>query len=231
MMRRALLATAIVAATACVTVDGDVLVDGTQLTTCADVERRMSDLQACSFTGLCAVPDATDPSCCQLIASCDDGTLALERYCAPGCAPCMDDSGCRFGEQLCDDQQCAACPDVSACPPCEVGFAPLSRNGCPTCTCAPASECTADPTTACTDEQCYPGLVCAPGCVAGDPGCCANVCAAAGCPSPAPLGCDTDCTTAPMCQTCVTVACECDQGRWICRADCGTPTGACFQPT
>lgn len=230
-MTRLALAALALATAACVTVDGDVLVDGTLLTSCDDVVRRTSDAQACSFVGLCALADPADPSCCQLIARCDDGTLALERYCSPSCAPCMDDTGCTFGAQVCDGQQCVACPDVSACTPCESGFTPLLRNGCPTCTCAPRSECSDEPATACTDEECYPGLVCAPGCAPGDSACCANVCAAPGCPSPAPLGCDTDCTTDPSCQTCVTVACECEMGRWVCTSGCGLPSGTCFQPT
>lgn len=229
-MIRAAALTAALALAGCVTEDADVLTDGTPLTSCADVPGRTSDTQACIFSGVCALPDRTDPACCQTIATCVGGTLALTPYCEPGCATCADDRACAPGRQLCDGNQCVDCPDASMCPPCPSGLAPLVRNGCPTCTCAPASECGLDPTT-CPGEECYPGIVCAPGCMPGDPSCCANVCAAPGCPSPAPLGCDTTCSPAEMCSTCVTGACDCVMGQWQCTAVCGDRTGVCFQPT
>lgn len=225
---------AIVAAAGCVTADGNVLLDGTPLASCDQVPGRTSDDQACTFAGVCVVPDPTDPmpSCCQTLASCDGGTLSLDRYCEPGCTACLDDTGCPAGRELCDGNRCTACPDPTACPPCPAGLAPLVRNGCTTCTCAPPSQC--DPNTmqcSATGEECYPGMVCTPGCTPSDPSCCANVCAAPGCPSPAPLGCDTTCDpTTMMCSECVTGACACLNGRWSCTAVCGTPTGMCFQP-
>lgn len=225
----ALLAT--LALAACVTEDADVLQQGPPLTSCAEVPGRISDQQACLFADACVVPTPTDPTCCQTIATCVAGTLSLQSYCQPGCAACMDDTGCVAGRQVCDGNVCVACPDTTNCAPCGPGLVPLVRNGCPTCTCAPASQCDfADP-TACNGAECYPGLVCAPGCPPGDPTCCANVCAAPGCPSPAPLGCDTDCATNPMCTSCVTGACECIMGQWSCTAVCGERTGVCFQPS
>ena len=234
-MRRAARATSALAAlalAACVTEDADVLQEGTPLLSCADVPGRISDHQACLFTDACVVPTPADPTCCQTIASCVAGTLDLASYCQPGCAACMDDSGCVAGRQVCDGNTCVACPDTSNCAPCAPGLAPLTRNGCPTCTCAPPSECSfADPAT-CPNEECYPGLVCAPGCFPGDPSCCANVCATPGCPSPAPLGCDTDCGSNPtMCASCVIGACACVMGQWSCTATCGERTGVCFQPS
>lgn len=232
MSRPARAALAALALAACVTEDADVLREGTPLVSCGDVPGRISDQQACLFTDACVVPTPSDPSCCQTIATCVAGTLNLDSYCQPGCAACMDDTGCVAGRQICDGNSCVACPDTTNCAPCAPGLAPLTRNGCPTCTCAPASECSfADP-AACPGEQCYPGLVCAPGCFPGDPSCCANVCAASGCPSPAPLGCDTDCGSNPgMCTTCVTGACACVMGQWSCTATCGELTGMCFQPS
>jgi hypothetical protein len=202
----ALAALASLALAACVTEDADVLQEGTPLLSCADVPGRISDRQACLFTDACVVPTPTDPTCCQTIATCVAGTLDLASYCQPGCAACMDDTGCVAGRQVCDGNVCVACPDTTNCAPCGPGLVPLVRNGCPTCTCAPASQCDLADPTACNGDECYPGLVCAPGCLPGDPTCCANVCAAPGCPSPAPLGCDTDCATNPMCTSCVTGA-------------------------
>lgn len=228
-MTRALVLVALALA-GCVTEDADVLTDGTPLASCAAVAGRTSDDQACTFAGVCSVPEPTDPICCQTLATCDGGSLSLNRYCEPGCTPCADDRQCAPGMQVCDGSQCVACPDVGMCPPCPSGLEPLVRNGCATCTCAPASQCDVDPTQ-CQGAQCYPGMVCAPGCAPGDASCCANVCAAPGCPIPAPLGCDTACPPNEMCTTCVTGACACQMGQWVCTAVCGERTGACFQPT
>jgi hypothetical protein len=231
------LALALAVAAACVTEDANVLIEGTPLTSCAEVPGRTSDQQACRFPDACLVPAPTAPACCETIATCVAGTLNLESYCQPGCAACMDDTGCVAGRQLCEGNVCVACPDPAMCPPCPPGLSPLHRNGCATCTCAPAAECSISDPTACNGEICYPGLVCARGCGPDDPGCCANVCAAPGCPSPAPLGCDTDCGPNPnQCSTCVTGACECVMGQWSCSAVCGAATGGgtpgiCFQPS
>lgn len=215
---------------ACVTEDGDVLQQGTPLTSCDQVAMRTSDEQACTFSGACAISTPSDPACCQVLASCVAGTLSLERYCEPGCGECMDDTTCERGATVCDGGRCVACADPDECTPCAAGLVPLERNGCATCICAPPSECSLDPAE-CMGELCYPGMLCAPGCAPEDPGCCANACAPAGCPSPAPLGCDTVCPVELNCESCVTGACECVRDTWVCRAVCGERTGVCFQPT
>ncbi|MEZ4403757.1 MAG: hypothetical protein R3B06_27280 [Kofleriaceae bacterium] len=233
MSRRAALVVTL-AAVGCVTSDGNVLTSGTPLTECSQARARTSDQQACAFTDVCSIPDDTDPGCCQQIVTCASGTLHLERYCSPGCQQCVDDTACPPGMTICDGNQCVACPDPAMCPPCAPGTAPLIRNGCPTCTCAPASECDAADPAACAQpnpEVCYPGQVCAPGCDATDPTCCANVCAAPGCPVPAPQGCDTACPPGLGCATCVTTGCACVMGQWSCGAVCGEPTRQCFQPS
>lgn len=234
MRSTAALAAGITAAlAACITTDQDVLSVGVPLTACSEVAMRTSDNQACSFTDVCAEPDPTDPGCCQTFVSCQAGLLQFDRYCTTDCQACRDDSQCVAGRQICDGNTCVACRGPAECPPCDPGLVPLTRNGCATCQCAPPSECT-DGTMSCDGSPtsiCYPGMVCAPGCVPGDPGCCANVCAERGCPSPAPLGCDTICTD-PGCDpgNCITTACECVGARWECTGSCGTPTGMCFQP-
>lgn len=216
---------------ACVTADGDVLSVGELLTSCDQVARRSSDDQACAFADVCAVPDADDPTCCQTFVACVDGLLQFEPYCSPNCRGCMTDAECGFGVGWCEGTACVACPDPGACPPCSDGQVPLVRNGCPSCQCAPPSECDGGPGACGPVEVCYPGMVCATGCDPNQSDCCANVCAAAGCPSPAPLGCDTTCADPTCAEGCVTTACECVDTRWVCRSACGTRTGVCFQPT
>ncbi len=214
----------------CVTADGDVLSVGALLTNCEQVPGRQSDDQACNFTEVCAVPDPRDPACCQTFVSCRDGLLQFDPYCSPNCRSCVDDSACPPGMAVCDGNQCVACTDPGMCEPCPAGLAPVVRNGCRTCACARPTECAVGGPCP-NGEQCYPGMVCAPGCSPADAGCCANVCAATGCPSPAPLGCDTACADPTCTEGCVTTACECVDARWVCRAGCGQRSGVCFQPT
>lgn len=125
----------------CVTADGDVLSVGALLTNCEQVPGRQSDDQACNFTEVCAVPDPRDPACCQTFVSCRDGLLQFDPYCSPNCRSCVDDSACPPGMAVCDGNQCVACTDPGMCEPCPAGLAPLVRNGCRTCACAPPTEC------------------------------------------------------------------------------------------
>lgn len=221
----------LLALTACVTEDANVLVDGTPITSCDQLATRTSDQQACTFTGICALGLPSDPGCCQQLATCAGGSLHLDQYCETGCIACDDDTDCTAGTELCDANRCTACPTPASCDgwPCPAGTTNLVRNGCATCTCAPASEC--ESSTGCGADTCYPGLVCAAGCASADPGCCTNTCAPAGCPSPAPVGCDTACPASFECETCITGACECVGATWVCTPLCGYQTGQCFQPS
>lgn len=234
MTARAVALAAAAALAGCVALDADVLTVGPVLADCMAVLGRASDQQACGFAGVCSWPAATDPTCCQVLAICERGTLAIEQYCDPSCRTCAADRECPVGVAVCDGDACVACPDPTTCAPCAAGTTPVARNGCATCLCAPPSECGGDPAgpggCAVPGETCYPGLVCADGCGPGDPSCCANVCAADGCPVPAPLGCDTRCPPELGCQECVTGACECGAGQWTCTPICAPMTGRCFQP-
>ena len=87
------------------------------------------------------------------------------------CGPCAGDLDCG-PEHLCLGESCVACDTTVECPPCPEGQEPLSRNGCPSCTCAPVSECIVG---ACPEGlACEPGPVCVEGCQRLD--CCSNVC-------------------------------------------------------
>src|SRR5262249_21142357 len=156
--------------------------------------------------------------CCQDYAFCGAGMLIHETKCDPAaCIKCVGDADCTFGKEICDLGRCVACPDLGACAPCPAGFATLARNGCPSCDCAPPSEC--DGARPCGGVQkCYLGEVCVKGCVPSYD-CCANVCADATqpCSMPAPLGCNMKCPVELGCGTCAAEACICDQGTWVCK--------------
>jgi hypothetical protein len=194
---------------------------------------RVSDLQACAFTGVCALPLPAAPACCSEIVTCSGGVLGVHLYCADTCVTCTGDLDCPRGESLCDGEQCAACPDPRACAPCAMGTTQLVRNGCATCECGPPSECEPADNTGCDPGdmlRCYPGQRCLAGCQPGESGCCINACALPGCASPAPLGCDTPCPIELGCQSCQAAACRCDGMAWTCDAVCAPATGACFFP-
>jgi hypothetical protein len=179
----------------------------------------------------CTRPSGDPAGCCSEFAVCVGGQLVIDQVCSPECKPCMDDSGCPYGAATCNGERCEACPDPALCPPCDDGLVPLLRNGCMTCFCAPPSQCSGP--EECGDTRtCYPGASCAEGCLPGDPGCCANVCAAIDppCPEPAPLGCYMDCDAMPNCDACLATACECVEGRWSCSAGCGYSTAPCAFP-
>lgn len=218
----------------CVVADGDVLVLGPTLHGCQEAVTRVSDHQACDFTDVCALPLPMSPTCCAELVACTGGSLSVRPYCDDGCVTCDGDSDCEPGMRLCDGQQCVACPDVTSCATCPAGTAPITRNGCRTCECAPPSQCEAsDPAGHCdpmNTQVCYPGQRCGDGCQPGEAGCCLNVCALPGCASPAPLGCDTPCRSANGCMTCQTTNCRCDGMAWTCDEVCADLTGACFFP-
>jgi hypothetical protein len=227
-------------ATACVAADEPVLTAGPTLTTCAAVMTRASDLQACDFDGVCSWSDPANPAgtvCCSYYAVCNGGRLLVEPSCSPDCTQtCLNDAGCPTGAAWCDGTTCVACPDPAMCPPCPTGTMPVLRNGCPTCTCAPPSECAGtDPNTGVmecdtpqTGEVCYRGQVCTAGCAPGEPTCCANVCAAPGCSEPAPQGCRMDCPTMENCPQCMATDCTCNNGVWQCTPVCSDVVGPCF---
>lgn len=226
-----LAALAAVAISGCVAADQPVLTAGPTLTTCAQVEARANDLQPCDFDGVCSWSDPPDPNgttCCTYFALCAEGQLVVEPMCPAACQACMSDAQCPTGTSWCTGSMCSPCVPAGMCPPCPIGTVAIERNGCATCTCAPASEC-ADP-SACDSpigEQCYRGQVCSDGCAPGDAGCCANVCAAPGCSEPAPQGCRMDC---PMenCPTCMATDCTCTNGAWTCTPVCSDVVGPCF---
>lgn len=229
-MRIALLA---VALAGCIAADQPVLTAGPTLTSCEAVPSRVSDLQACDFDGVCTWSDPTNPdgsACCSYFAICTEGRLLVEPMCQPECRTCARDVECPAGVSWCDGTTCVACTDPGMCPPCPAGTVPITRNGCPTCTCAPASECTDPATCAAPSESCYRGQVCAEGCAPDELGCCANVCAAPGCAEPAPQGCLMDCPLGATCPQCMATACACSNGVWQCTAVCSDVVGPCFLP-
>ena len=189
---------------ACVAADEPVLTAGPTLTTCAEVELRQFDLQACAFDGVCTWTGTVEPNgvvCCTHFAVCSEGRLIVESMCP------MD------------------------CPPCPAGTAPLLQNGCATCTCAPPSQCDGTAPMACDPALvCYRGQVCAGDTQPGQLDGCANVCAAPGCAEPAPLGCRMDCPMEPSCASCMATDCRCDAGVWSCTPVCSDTVGPCFLP-
>src|SRR5262249_48004256 len=149
--------------------------DAFTIATC-DAAWPAKDGAACTLADACFRPGASDPLCCQDIAFCGAGTLVHETKCESGCSKCDFDSDCGFGAALCDLGRCVACPDLGACAPCPDGWTTLARNGCPSCDCAPPSQCNAK--QVCDGlEKCYLGAVCVLGCVPSFD-CCANLCAA-----------------------------------------------------
>ena len=227
-MTRRLAITAALALGACTT-ERVILDDGAlPIEDCDGVWQRGANGFPCDFAGTCVREAPPDPMCCTSFAYCRMGELVLDVACNPDCAPCADDSACEYGAATCDGQACVPCtvtnPDGSMCPTCPPGWAPLTRNGCATCQCAPPNECDLGGGMMCdpidpTNGVCYAGANQIDGCVPGDAGCAANVCSRAGCQEPAPLGCFMDCMGMP-CQQCASTACECDGSQWVCQPIC-----------
>lgn len=217
------------------TVTEQVLGDDTApITTCSEVWLRGVPDAACSLTSQCLRDDPVNPMCCQEYAYCRMGELVMGTNCNPDCSTCVDDLACTFGAATCNGMACAPCaftpdPTGQMCPNiCPPGWGYLSRNGCPTCECAPPAECASSPNMpmpgpGCTDpmEVCYAGNPADPGCLPSDTGCAPSTCSAAGCPLPAKLGCFTACDMMmPGCNQCATTSCECVQGSWVCQPIC-----------
>jgi hypothetical protein len=179
----------------------------------------------CAFDTLCERPSPIDPACCTDYAYCTEDGLFFAESCADSCG-CRSDLECNYGEAICESTLCEPCPDTTLCERCPDGWLPLLRNGCPTCACAPPSECELDdPGQPCdpdgnTGEVCYAGSRCADGCDASQAGCCANACSVPGCEGSAPMGCLMDCDPGQGCGLCAADYCECDGVTWSCIPVC-----------
>ena len=230
MTRAAALVIGAALATAC-TVDTAVLIvpDAGGSTTCAQVLAGGEGV-ACVGELRCERPVPLDPACCAEFVVCIGNQVTS--LCDP-CKACEDDRGCPAGVEMCINHQCKSCLDPSQCPPCPPDFEPLLRNGCPTCFCAPRSECHS-PDECLPTDSCYPGQVCAAGCAPGDLACCANACGSTAptCQSLAPVGCEMRCPPGSPCPSCVAMKCHCDGGVWSCLPGCGPPpaNGECPMP-
>jgi hypothetical protein len=213
------------------TLERDVLSQDGEITSCADVWVLGDPGDACDLAAPCTRPTPMQTECCTDFAYCRMGSLVMDTTCNPDCAPCIDDSQCQPGAAICGVAGlCEPCTTIAPCDPmtiCPPGWQFLSRNGCPTCECAPPDECGLNPdgTAVCTDPstglECYRGANCVDGCPPnGD--CCADVCSSGGCMGPAPLGCFMDCDAMmmPMCSMCASTACECIAGNWSCQPVC-----------
>jgi len=217
------LAVALALLTAC-TVEHQVLDDPSGVVTSCDEAWTVGQTGApCAFEAPCDQSDPFDPMCCTDYAYCSSEGLVMDIVCDPSCG-CDLDEQCTFGAAICEDRRCVDCPPTDLCGACPDGWVPLTRNGCPTCQCAPPSECdfpgdSCDPGGT-TGEICYGGQTCAEGCDGTQPGCCSNACSAAGCPDRAPVGCFMECPSASPCTLCAAGTCECDGVAWQCTAVC-----------
>ncbi|MCZ7677499.1 MAG: hypothetical protein M5U28_01465 [Sandaracinaceae bacterium] len=148
---------------------------------------------------------------------------------------CASDADCASGAEWCEGGRCVACDNsglvcLIACPS---GWSTYERNGCRPCECAPMNDCTSD--GECLGigggaQRCYAGAFCWDWCPPGDPTCCfGNMCAAAGCTPPPPVGCtQRGCPIGQRCDTtagCTPSECGCDaRSGWFCTDDCGGGT-------
>jgi len=152
--------------------------------------------------------------CCQVVASCEGGLLAVKSACNDCAASCTVDADCGFG-RLCEAYHCRDC-SKEPCPP---TWIVASRNGCSVC--VPPSECHLEQDPACgTGQICVAGLTCLPGCKS-DPACCfGNQCALAGCgPLDAADCLVVGCAPLSMCKVASeAMPCTCDgkSGKWVC---------------
>lgn len=183
----------------------------------------------------CTWCDPNDPSC-ELpgtITTCDQRGECIigQATCVGGC---RSDEDCTFGAEWCIAGECAPCDnsgqvcDIN----CEHGWRGYERHGCTPCACAPGNDCDSDAECA-AGEHCYAGAFCWEGCAEGDPSCCqGNICSAAGCPEPPPVGCVVrGCPMGDVCDTfagCASSGCSCGGGFWGCDDDCGG--GVCLTP-
>lgn len=156
--------------------------------------------------------ERTLSACCFESLSCVNGLIVSgEMSC--GACPCTDDLGCAEGS-WCISGRCQLCPNPTGCAPCPRPLVQLSRNGCATCDCGPASDC------ACTGSAtCQDGAYCLGGCTGRD--CCLKFCAEPGCTTPNPEGCARTCPEACP-EACIATQCQCLGGQWSCVARCGS---------
>src|SRR5690606_26662498 len=144
------------------------------------------------------------------------------------------------GAEWCVEGRCVPCDNSGiACRiACPAGWSLYQRNGCTPCACAPDNECASDADCASvgpTAARCYAGAFCWDWCPPGDPSCCfGNLCGAAGCPAPPPVGCmRRGCPEGQTCEAttgCAPSVCTCDGSTgWSCTDDCSG--GTCVTPT
>lgn len=166
------------------------------------------------------------------------GLFDDERACRAAYASCLGGGGCSTdadcpsGSEWCEGGRCVPCDNsglvcLIACPS---GWSTYMRNGCSPCECAPRNDCTSDGECVGTGggaQRCYAGAFCWDWCPPGDPTCCfGNLCGAAGCTPPPPLGCTRrGCPLGQRCDTtmgCTPSGCGCDPtSGWFCTDDCG----------
>lgn len=185
----------------------------------------------CNFSGACFWSETTSSDgCCTVRGTCAQGRLSATRMdCRPQCEVCGIDFECVYGEAVCNDSRCTPCPELDAsCAPCFPGWVPLGRNGCPSCDCAPPSQCSLlNPSSCPSPNTCHLGSRCAEGCDAPD--CCVNLCTGSQCSGPAPEGCPVSCRITPDCSACALEGCVCTPasgggiGRWTCHERCVEP--------
>lgn len=194
-----------------------------RITDC-DLARIGAEGDACTLPEPCLWSEpAADGGCCTTRATCRGGRLSLDVGCGQACRDCGREADCPFGIAFCLGNQCAPCPDTEPCAPCPTGWVPLERNGCPSCECAPPSQCDVfAPGTCPSPNRCYIGAFCAEGCDSID--CCVNVCSGADCIPLVFEGCPVPCSATPGCSQCALEQCTCTPGgQWACRERCVAP--------
>jgi hypothetical protein len=182
----------------------------------------------CAFTAPCLWTEpASGGGCCANRATCNNRRLSLDNDCAAACQTCGRDVDCPFGATFCvhgpEFGECAPCLPTGPCPSCPAGWVPLTRNGCPSCECAPPSQCDIFTPGSCpSPNRCYIGQRCAEGCSGPDP-CCVNVCSGGDCIPIVWEGCPVACKNL-ACGECMLEQCQCmPGGTWACRERCIAP--------
>jgi hypothetical protein len=147
-----------------------------------------------------------------------------------GAKTCTTDADCIAGQQWCDGGTCVTCDNSGlACDlACSKSWQLYTRNGCSPCACAPVNQCVNDADCG-AGQKCYAGAFCWDWCPKDDPSCCyGNICSAAGCSPPPPVGCwKRGCPAGQTCldQGCSPSSCVCGgSSGWGCTNDCGGGT-------
>jgi hypothetical protein len=192
------------------------------ITTC-ELARVAAEGDACDLPEPCFQTAASGGGCCTTRETCRDGGLTVDTGCGSACTTqCGPDRDCPYGKAFCQGGLCTPCAGAHDCPACPAGWVRLERNGCPSCDCAPPSQCDVlDPSTCPDPARCYIGGLCAEGCQSFD--CCVNVCSVASCFFLAPEGCPLPCRTIPGCTSCALEQCECIGNSFACRERCVAP--------